>query len=125
LREQEGMTLEQVAQQMDCSTSKISRIETGHSSVNMRDVRDLLEIYGVKGQTAKDLMEMARDARKHEKERSWWHPFSNVLVSAYVGNENVANRIRTYEHQVIPGLLQTEDYARALFVAANPSASPE
>ncbi len=119
------MTLEQVAQQMDCSTSKISRIETGHSSVNMRDVRDLLEIYGVKGQTAKDLMEMARDARKHEKERSWWHPFSNVLVSAYVGNENVANRIRTYEHQVIPGLLQTEDYARALFVAANPSASPE
>lgn len=125
LREQEGKTLEQVAQQMDCSTSKISRIETGHSSVNMRDVRDLLEIYGVKGQTAKDLMDMARDARKHDKERSWWHPYSNVLVSAYVGNEHAANRIRTYEHQVIPGLLQTESYARALFEAANPKASPE
>ena len=125
LREQEGMTLEHVAQKMDCSTSKISRIETGHSAANMRDVRDLLEIYRVKGQTAKELMEMARDARRRDKERSWWHPYNNVLVSAYVGNENAANRIRTYEHQVIPGLLQTEAYARALFEAANPHASAE
>ncbi len=125
MREQEGFTLEQVALKMECSPSKISRIETGHSSVNMRDVRDLLEIYGVTGQTAKDVMDMARDARRHEKERSWWHPYSNVLVSAYVGNENAASRIRTYEHQVIPGLLQTQDYALALFKAANPSAGPE
>lgn len=125
LREKQGLTLEQVAERMDCSQSKISRIETGHSSVRMRDVRDLLEIYGVTGDVAKDVMDMAREARQRERERSWWHPYSNVLVSAYVANEHVASKIRTYEHQVVPGLLQTEDYAIAIFETANPGLNPE
>lgn len=125
LRELRGMTLEQVADRMDCSQSKISRIETGHSSVHMRDVRDLLIIYEVDEETAGDVMDMARDARQQERQRSWWHPYNNVLVSAYVGNENAANHIKTYEHQVVPGLLQTEDYARAIFKAANPNFSDE
>lgn len=125
LREQQSLTLDQVAEQMDCSTSKISRIETGHNSVSMRDVRDLLHIYGVTGDVAKDIMDMAREARRHERERDWWHPYSNVLVSAYVGNEHVASRIRTYEHQRVPGLLQTEDYALALFRTAIPAATDD
>ncbi|WP_246002282.1 helix-turn-helix domain-containing protein [Allorhizocola rhizosphaerae] len=121
LREQQNLTLEQVADQMDCSGSKISRIENGHSSVGMRDVRDLLHIYGVNPQVARDIMDMAREARRHERERDWWHPYNNVLVSAYVGNEHVASRIRTYEHQSVPGLFQTRDYAMALFRAAMPA----
>lgn len=125
MREHRGMTLEQVGDLMDCSQSKISRIETGHSSVGMRDVRDLLEIYGVMGQDAQDIMDMAREARRHERTRSWWHPYSNVLVSAYVGNENAASRVRAYEHQVVPGLLQTEEYATAMFRTSNPGASSE
>ncbi|WP_117213397.1 helix-turn-helix domain-containing protein [Allorhizocola rhizosphaerae] len=125
MREQNNMTLEQVAELMECSQSKISRIETGHSSVGMRDVRDLLEIYGVTGQDAMDIMDMAREARRHERQRSWWHPYSNVLVSAYVGNENAASRVRAYEHQVVPGLLQTKDYAEAMFRTSNPNARPE
>src|SRR5215218_11278974 len=111
LREQQNLTLEQVAEQMGCSGSKISRIETGHSSVGMPDVNDLLHIYGVNGEVAEDIMDMAREARQHERERGWWHPYSNVLVSAYVGNEHAASRIRTYEHQSVPGLFQTGDYA--------------
>lgn len=125
LREQQRLTLDQVAARMDCSPSKISRIETGHSSVGMRDVRDLLVIYDITGDVAQDVMDMARDARRRERERSWWHPYNNVLVSAYVGNEHAASRIRTYEHQIIPGLLQTEDYAFALFEAANPDLTSE
>lgn len=125
MREQQGLTLEQVAELMECSRSKISRIETGQSSLSWRDVRDLLGIYGVTGPEAEAVAEMARDARRRDRERSWWHPYNNVLVSSYVGNEQTATRIRTYEHQNVPGLLQTPEYALALFRAADPGADPE
>lgn len=124
LREQQGLTLDQVAGLMDCSPSKISRIETGHSSAGLRDVRDLLGVYGVTGHTAEAVTEMAREARRHDRNRTWWHPYNSVLVSAYVGNEQTASCIRTYEHQNIPGLLQTPDYALALFHAAHPRPDP-
>ncbi|HCT80015.1 MAG TPA: transcriptional regulator [Micromonosporaceae bacterium] len=125
LRERQGLNLKQVAELMECSQSKISRIETGQSSARVRDVRDLLAIYGVTGQVAEDIMNMAREALRHERERTWWHPYNNVLISAYVGNENAASRVRTYEHQCVPGLLQTEEYALALFRTAAPTADSE
>lgn len=121
MREHSGMTLEQVAERMECSQSKISRIETGHNSVNTRDVRDLLGIYGVSGPDADDLIAMARAARQ----RGWWHPYTNVLVSAYVGLETDTREIRTYEHQVVPGLLQTPEYAKAMWQAARPDLNDE
>ncbi len=121
MREHNGLTLEQVAERLECSQSKISRIETGHNSVNTRDVRDLLGIYGVTGSDADDLINMARAARQ----RGWWHPYNNVLVSAYVGLETDAKEIRTYEHQVIPGLLQTPEYAEAMWRAARPDLNNE
>jgi transcriptional regulator with XRE-family HTH domain len=121
MREHNGLTLEQVAERLECSQSKISRIETGHNSVNTRDVRDLLGIYGVTGPDADDLIAMARAARQ----RGWWHPYNNVLVSAYVGLETDAREIRTYEHQVMPGLLQTPEYAEAMFRTARPDLSDD
>jgi transcriptional regulator with XRE-family HTH domain len=121
MREHNGLTLEQVAERLECSQSKISRIETGHNSVNTRDVRDLLGIYGVSGPDADDLIAMARAARQ----RGWWHPYSNVLVSAYVGLETDASQIRTYEHQVMPGLLQTPQYAEAMWRSARPDLNSE
>src|SRR5690606_34758935 len=63
----------------------------------------------------------AREARQ----KGWWHPYSTVLTGAYVGLEAAAGSIRAYEQQVVPGLLQTEEYARALIRAARPDITAE
>jgi transcriptional regulator with XRE-family HTH domain len=115
-REFAGVTIESVADRMECSASKISRIETGHTSATPRDVRDMLGIYGVAGDECEELVQIAREARQ----KGWWHPYSTVLTGAYVGLEAAAQSIRAYEQQVVPGLLQTEDYARAMIRAARP-----
>ncbi|MEJ3742303.1 helix-turn-helix transcriptional regulator [Actinomycetes bacterium KLBMP 9797] len=115
-RELAGVTIEAVAERLECSASKISRIETGHTSATPRDVRDMLEIYGVVGVECDELIQIAREARQ----KGWWHPYSAVLTGAYVGLEQAANSVRAYEQQVVPGLLQTEDYAKAMIRAARP-----
>ena len=116
LRERAGVTIEYVADQLECSTSKISRIETGQTSATPRDVRDMLELYQVSEAVAEELVQIAREARQ----KGWWHPYSTVLTSAFVGLEAEAESVRAYEQQVIPGLLQTEEYARAMIRAARP-----
>jgi transcriptional regulator with XRE-family HTH domain len=116
-REAAGVTIDAVAERMGCSTSKVSRIETGHTSATPRDVADMLAIYGVSDGESDELVEIAREARL----KGWWHPYSRVLVGAYVGLEAAARRVRAYEQQVIPGLLQTEEYAVAMIRAARSS----
>lgn len=120
-REAAGVTIESVAEQLECSASKISRIETGHTMASVRDVRDMLEIYGVSDAERDELIQIAREARQ----KGWWHPFSTVLTGAYVGLEAAAGSIRAYEQQVVPGLLQTEEYARALIRGARPDITVE
>jgi transcriptional regulator with XRE-family HTH domain len=120
-REMAGVTIEGVADRLECSASKISRIETGHTTATPRDVRDMLEIYGVVGSEADELVQIAREARQ----KGWWHPYSAVLTSAYVGLEAAAKSVRAYEQQVVPGLLQTEDYAYAMIRAARPDISAD
>jgi len=120
-REAAGVTIETVAERLECSASKISRIETGHTMASVRDVRDMLEIYGVTGAERDELIQIAREARQ----KGWWHPYSTVLTGAYVGLEAAAGSIRAYEQQVVPGLLQTEEYARALIRAARPDITAE
>jgi hypothetical protein len=115
-REAARVTIEAVADRLECSASKISRIETGYTSATPRDVRALLEIYGVAGAECDELVQIAREARQ----KGWWHPYSTVLTGAYVGLEAAAASVRAYEQQVVPGLLQTEDYARAMIRAARP-----
>jgi transcriptional regulator with XRE-family HTH domain len=115
-REAAGVTIEFVAERLECSASKISRIETGHTTAGVRDVRDMLELYGVGGAEAEEIIQIAREARQ----KGWWHPYTQVLSGAYVGLEAAAGSIRAYEQQVIPGLLQTEEYARALLRSARP-----
>ena len=119
LRETAGLTIEMVAERLECSSSKISRIETGHTGVTHRDVRDILEVYGIRGASADDLVQVARDARQ----KGWWHLYGTVLTGAYVGLEAAASSIRGYEVQVIPGLLQTEAYARAMIRTGRPGMS--
>ncbi|MER7168525.1 helix-turn-helix transcriptional regulator [Micromonospora sp. NPDC000207] len=109
-RESAGITIEAVAEQLECSASKVSRIETGHTTATPRDVRDMLRIYGVVGEESDELVQFAREARQ----KGWWYPYNNVLSGAYVGLEDAARTIRTYEQQVVSGLLQTEEYADAV-----------
>jgi transcriptional regulator with XRE-family HTH domain len=120
-REAAGVTIDVVAERLGFSPSKVSRIETGHNSATPRDVAELLAFYGVQTREAEELVQIAREARQ----KGWWHPFSAVLVGAYVGLEAAARGVRTYEQQVIPGLLQTEDYALAMIGVARSSDTPK
>jgi transcriptional regulator with XRE-family HTH domain len=116
LREAAGITIDQVAERLECSASKISRIETGQSGATTRDVRDILDLYRVSTDEADTLVQIAREARQ----KGWWQLYGTVLTGAYVGLEAAADAIRAYEALVVPGLLQTEDYARAMIHAARP-----
>ncbi len=117
LREQAELTCEDVGQRLECSGTRISRMETGRISVRPGDVRELLEVYGVTGAEADSLVQLAREARR----KGWWHTYGRALPTwfeAYIGLESEAARLRDFQPLVIPGLLQTEDYARAVLRAA-------
>src|SRR4051794_18265598 len=113
-REEAGVTIDVVADRLGCSTSKVSRIETGHTSASPGDVQHILDIYGIDESITAELVQIAREARQ----KGWWHPYSTVLASAYVGLETAARSIRAYEQHVVPGLLQSEEYAIALIRGA-------
>ena len=109
-----GMSREEVARQLEWSTSTVFRIETGRSRPQPGNVRALLELYGVTGPERDGLIQLTRDARKP----GWWHSFRDVLPNpyeVYIGLEAGASSIRNFEPVVVPGLLQTEDYAREVF----------
>ena len=123
LREEAGLTHTEVAHRLEWSPSKLSRIENGQSRVNTGDVADLLGIYGVSDETTREaLIQLAREARR----RGWWTRYTDVLGSGtYIGLEAEASAIQTYESQFVPGLLQTEDYARAVISGGQVRPDPE
>jgi transcriptional regulator with XRE-family HTH domain len=113
LREKAGLTCEDVGHRLECSGTRISRMETGRIGARPGDVRELLEIYGVTGGEADSLVQLARDARR----KGWWHAYGRVLppwFEAYVGLESDAAGLYDFQPSVVPGLLQTEDYACAV-----------
>lgn len=113
MRESTGMTCEQVAEALECSPSKVSRMETGQVGIHPRDVRELLALYRAGEEETAALIAIAREARK----QGWWHAYFGVLPKlhlTYIGLEAEARGIRTYQPQLVPGLLQSEDYARAI-----------
>jgi transcriptional regulator with XRE-family HTH domain len=120
-REAAGLTIDAVAEKMDCSASKISRLETGQTGASPRDVRDMLVLYHVGQPELDDLMDVARETRQ----RGWWRPYGSILTGAYVAFEAAASAIRSYEAQCVPGLLQTEEYVRSQVGAARPDLPPE
>jgi transcriptional regulator with XRE-family HTH domain len=125
LREGRGISRDDAGYRIRASGSKISRLELGRVSFKERDVIDLLEMYGVTDPTERDaLISLAREANSP----AWWHKYSDVLpdwFQIYVGLEEAAELIRVYEIQFVPGLLQTEDYARAVIELGQPAAPPE
>ncbi|MFE7775773.1 helix-turn-helix domain-containing protein [Streptomyces sp. NPDC057445] len=117
LRELKGMTAEEVAERLLVSQSKISRLENGRRSISQRDVRDLCGVYEVEDHRVVDsLMQMAKDSRQ----QGWWHAFGDIPYSVYIGLETDAASLRVYEPQIVPGLLQTRQYAEALITGALP-----
>lgn len=118
-----GYTCEQVAEELDCSDSKISRVETGGLKARPRDVRDMLDLYGVARERRDKLITLARESSRR---KSWWHVYEDVVTewfSVYVELETEARSVRNFEPLLVPGLLQTERYARAVIQAADPSAA--
>ncbi|NYT92561.1 helix-turn-helix transcriptional regulator [Salinispora sp. H7-4] len=123
LRESCGVTREGAGWEIRASESKISRMELGRVGFKERDVADLLTLYGITDPTERDaLLRLARDANSP----GWWHRYGDVLPSwfqAYLGLEAAATRIRTYELQFVPGLLQTQEYARAVVLLGHSRAA--
>ena len=109
LRVVAGLTAEQVAERLLVSPAKISRIETGARGVNLRDVRDLCEIYEVDPTVREHLATLVREARQP----SWWQQY-DLPYATYVGLEAAATAILGYQSSLVPGLLQTQDYATAV-----------
>ncbi|RKT56794.1 helix-turn-helix domain-containing protein [Saccharothrix australiensis] len=120
LREAAALTIEDVGERLECSASKISRIETGRVGVTPRDVRDMLAAYGADRATLDELVRLAREARR----KAWWDAFGDVAPGRYIGFEADAEAARTYQGLMIPGLLQTEGYTRALIADVLPDAPP-
>jgi transcriptional regulator with XRE-family HTH domain len=121
LREAAGKTIDEVAKVLECSDSKVSRIENGQVSASPRDVRDMLEFFGVDPERREELVEFARAARK----KGWWEAYSDTPAVPLVGLEVAADRILAYEPMVVLGLLQTEGYARSMIHALRPDLSGE
>ncbi|MBX7553803.1 helix-turn-helix transcriptional regulator [Streptomyces sp. NPDC004232] len=125
LREARGITREAAGYSIRASESKISRMELGRVSFKVRDVEDLLTLYGITDEVERQsLLSLAREANV----AGWWHSYTDVLPSwfpTYVGLEGAASLLRVYEVQFVHGLLQTERYARAVVRRGMTGASPD
>ncbi|MDG4764020.1 helix-turn-helix transcriptional regulator [Solwaraspora sp. WMMD406] len=124
LREASGISRKKAGWVIRASESKISRMELGRVGFKERDVEDLLTLYGVADDAERTgLTTLARQANQP----GWWHPYGDLLPTwfqYYLDLESAASLIRTYEIQFVPGLLQTEAYARAVIGIGFDHAAP-
>ena len=124
LREQRlehGLTVEDVADKLLCSATKISRLETGTRRPSLRDVRDLCGLYNVGKATADELMELGKGAR----EQVWWTQYEDLKLDPYLGLEEVATAITSFTTFYLPALLQTEEYTREVIKKVAPKMDPD
>ncbi len=122
LREKAGLTLEQAAKALRVNATTVRRMERAEVGLKLLYVERLLETYGVEQAEIDDFVQLAEEANRP----GWWHRFRDVLpdwFSVYVSLEGAAYLIRAYEPHFVPGLLQTEDYARAVLQVGFPAAS--
>jgi transcriptional regulator with XRE-family HTH domain len=118
-RTAKGLTVEEVAKELLCSPTKISRAETGARRATLRDVRDLCQLYEVDAETSAELMDLAREAR----EPGWWNKLAkldDLKIATFIGMEQAASAITCFGMYFFPGLLQTEDYAREIIKGVVP-----
>jgi transcriptional regulator with XRE-family HTH domain len=120
LRTQRGLSIDDVTQRALFSPTKLSRLETGRVGASPRDIRDLCNVYEITDLAERDrLMELAREG----KQRGWWQRY-DLPYATYIELEAEAASIRNYDTNVVPGLLQVEGYARAIFEVSEPPYSP-
>jgi transcriptional regulator with XRE-family HTH domain len=120
-RTAKGLTVEEVANELLCSSTKISRAETGARRATLRDVRDLCQVYEVDATTSAELMELAREAR----EPAWWTGYDDLNITPFIGMEQAATAITCFGMYFFPALLQTEDYAREIIRGIVPKIGTE
>jgi transcriptional regulator with XRE-family HTH domain len=113
LREEQGLTLQEVADRLDWSRATVSRLETSQTRPRPGDIADILDLYGVPSPDRDALITLARQAGQ----RGWWTAYQDVFAGSYVALEDEASHIRTWDPQLIHGLLQTEEYSRAVITA--------
>jgi transcriptional regulator with XRE-family HTH domain len=110
LRRRSGLTIEDLAPKLDFSPSKLSRIENAHQGVDVHVVRTMMDVFGVAGDQWNAILDLTRQASA----RGWWRAYG-LDDQGYVPLEAEASAVREYTVNYLPGLLQTADYARALF----------
>jgi transcriptional regulator with XRE-family HTH domain len=113
LRERAHLTGDQVADQLGWSPSKISRYELARTGLNPAEVEKLLDLYGVDERQRNDLLALAREARM----KGWWEAYADTLPEeylAFIGLEAEARLVLQWHVEVVPGLMQTVEYARAV-----------
>lgn len=120
LRNKSRLTVRVAAAQLEWSEAKIWRIETGQTSLRSLDVEAMCKVYGAQQDITEALMGLAKET----KARGWWHSYGDAIpeyFDVYIGLEEAASHFSWYESELVPGLFQTEDYARAVIRADNPS----
>lgn len=124
LREEAGVSLDAAAEALDCSRQKVWRIEKGLVPVRVVDAQAMCARYRVPDDMTAIVLGLARETRA----KGWWHSYGDVVpswFSLYVGLESSASMLRRYDAELIPGLLQTREYATELFRRKNPHLSVE
>ena len=122
LRHEAGLTQDAVAARMGWHTSKLFRLENARSPrVDWLDVKELMDLYGVRSPHREAFIQLAKDARM----MGWWTPYRDVFTGSYVALEDEASAMRLYCPELVPGLLQTEAYARAVIRAVRPGYDEE
>ncbi|MEU8886839.1 helix-turn-helix transcriptional regulator [Streptomyces sp. NPDC048442] len=124
LREESGLTCSQVGKELDWSGSKVNRLETGQGRVQPSDIDALCRFY----ETSDEMRDLLKSLAKDSKTKGWWHAHGSAVpawFSVYVGLEQAASDLRTYQNEFIPGLLQTADYAAELSRASSDHSAEE
>jgi transcriptional regulator with XRE-family HTH domain len=124
LRNRERLTVKAAAEKLEWSEAKMWRIETGQTSLRSLDVEAMCKIYDAPADLTEALMGLAKET----KARGWWHAYGDVIpegFDVYIGLEEAASQLAWYESELVPGLLQTEAYARTLIEADNPGVDAE
>jgi transcriptional regulator with XRE-family HTH domain len=124
LRGQARMTVKAAAQALEWSEAKMWRVETGQTSVRALDVEQMCRVYGAPADLTESLMALAKET----KSKGWWLDYADAInegFDVYLGLEEAADRLSWYEAELVPGLLQTDEYARTLIRSDNPDLDDE
>ncbi|WEH35570.1 helix-turn-helix transcriptional regulator [Streptomyces sp. AM 4-1-1] len=117
MREEHGLTQQEVADRIGYRIDRVSRIETGRTKVDVPALRAMLDVYGVDDLALRAAME---DMARNVSQRGWWHSYASFLHLAFqdfLGLESDASELCLWESLLVPGLLQTEEYTRGLLAA--------